>query len=162
MYDVIVATDERTQEAVRGIIASDGRVSSDPDHLCLLDDFLDAYDVLLAADREAGRQSMEDASPRPGVLTLEGLRSLRPGEPLRGTPQRQPVGPPLEFLPEEWEQTLWPAAGSCNEFSEEPESTKTAAKAQRRAGRMLRSTVGLERCLRASIPQGMRWWNDEE
>jgi len=28
-------------------------------------------------------------------------------------------------------------------------------------GRILHAVVGLERCLRASIPPNMRWWNDE-
>lgn len=163
MYDVIVATDERTLEAVQGILAAEGKCA-DLDHLCLLEDFIDAYDVLLAAEEEEGWLPTQ-AGPAPGFLTLGSLQALSPGTPLRGAPQRQPVGPPLANLPQEWEHVLWSAAGSCNELSEGgtfPPSAMTAEQAQRAAGRMLRSVVGLERALKASIPQGMRWWNDEE
>lgn len=162
MYDLVVAADEQTQEAVRAVLAADGRQQQDPDHLCLLEDFLDAYEVMLANEGQQDLQPVEEASIRPGMLTAGSLRNLNPGQPLRGAPPSQRVGPPLEYLPEVWEKVLWPAAGDCNEIGEATSSDLSPTSAQRRVGRMLRSVVGLERALRGSIPEGMRWWNDEE
>jgi len=174
MYDLVVATDERSLQGVRRSLAEDGR-GADPEHLCLISDFLDAYDVLLAAE-EAEGWAPAGAPPAPGLLTLGSLQSLAPGMPLRGAPRRQPVGPPLADLPQAWAEVLWPAAGDSSELDDDDdapgevrqdgaavaEGMTDRERAQRNAGRILRSVVGLERVLKRSVPEGMRWWNDEE
>eukprot|EP00439_Symbiodinium_sp_Y106_P018502 s4939_g2.t1 len=166
MYDVVVAADEAfacevpisldsaatanlsrfveaTAEAVRKRLRETGQ--SDRDELCVLSDFMDAYDENPVLEPAPGIAQ--------GILSQDGLAHLMPGQPLRGTPPPRPVGPPLPGLPSAW-QELWSVANRClagNWYF--PASD---------VGRILHAIVGLERCLRASIPQNMRWWNDED
>ncbi|CAE7939817.1 unnamed protein product [Symbiodinium sp. KB8] len=154
MYDVVVAADEATAEAVRQRLRETGQ--SDRDELCVLSDFMDAYDVLLEAEQE--NPVLEPAPGiAQGILSQDGLAQLMPGQPLRGTPPPRPVGPPLPGLPSAW-QELWSVA---NSGIDELADTGSAQPAEE-VGRILHAVVGLERCLRASIPPNMRWWNDED
>eukprot|EP00931_Biecheleriopsis_adriatica_P004301 TRINITY_DN105997_c0_g1_i1.p1 TRINITY_DN105997_c0_g1~~TRINITY_DN105997_c0_g1_i1.p1 ORF type:complete len:353 (-),score=60.36 TRINITY_DN105997_c0_g1_i1:97-1155(-) len=157
MYDVVVAVDDDTADAVRQRMRAHGG-NGDPDQLCVLSDFFDAYDILLEEEqREAEVERKTQISP--GILTLEGLEHLRPGQPLRGTPLTVPIGSPLEGLPESWSEELWRAArGTADGLPQ----TGCASSRLEEAGSILRSIIGLERVLRASIPSGMRWWNDED
>ncbi|CAE7193845.1 unnamed protein product, partial [Symbiodinium pilosum] len=108
MYDVVVAADEATADSIRQRLRETGK--SDRDELCVLSDFMDAYDVLLEAEQE--NPVLE---PAPGLaagfLSQDGLAQLMPGQPLRGTPPPRPVGPPLPGLPSAW-QELWSVANS--------------------------------------------------
>eukprot|EP00434_Breviolum_minutum_P002646 symbB.v1.2.002339.t1/scaffold121.1/size317807/3 len=150
MYDVVVAVNEETARLIRK------ELPKDRDELCVLSDFVDAYDVMLEMEEEA----KEVVTPRtlaPGMLTREGLAALKPGEPLRGTPPLTSVGAPLWGLPDGW-QDLWnETQRSINSVPEETGADHPFDE----AGRILHSIVGLERSLRASIPPDMRWWNDE-
>jgi len=149
MYDVVVAVNEETARLIRK------ELPKDRDELCVLSDFVDAYDVMLEMEQEK-----EVVTPRtlaPGMLTREGLAALKPGEPLRGTPPLTSVGAPLWGLPDGW-QDLWnETQRSINSVPEETGADHPFDE----AGRILHSIVGLERSLRASIPPDMRWWNDE-
>lgn len=149
MYDVIVAVNEETAQRIRE------QLPADRDELCVLTDFVDAYDVLREMEDEK-----EVVTPRPlapGVLTQEGLAQLKPGEPLRGTPPVTSVGSPLCGLPDGWEELWSRTQRSINAMPGETGDDHPFDE----AGRMLHSIVGLERALRASIPPDMRWWNDE-
>lgn len=148
MYDVTVAVDEATAQRIRQ------QLPIDRDELCVLSDFVDAYDVLLEAEEEM----VAPKSLTPGLLTADGLARLKPGEPLRGTPVPVPVGSPLCGLPEAWEELWSSGERSINAMpGDEPGEDHPFEE----AGRIFHSIVGLERCLRASIPPDMRWWNDE-
>eukprot|EP00435_Cladocopium_sp_Y103_P005939 s3132_g1.t3 len=150
MYDVIVAVNEETAQRIRE------QLPADRDELCVLSDFVDAYDVLREMEEEK-----EVVTPRPlapGVLTQEGLAQLKPGEPLRGTPPVTSVGSPLCGLPDGWEELWNRTQRSINAMPGETGDDHPFDE----AGRMLHSIVGLERALRASIPPDMRWWNDED
>eukprot|EP00913_Durusdinium_trenchii_P035638 g33350.t1 len=141
MYDVTVAVDEATAQRIRQ------QLPIDRDELCVLSDFVDAYDEMVAPK-----------SLTPGLLTADGLARLKPGEPLRGTPVPVPVGSPLCGLPEAWEELWSSGERSINAMpGDEPGEDHPFEE----AGRIFHSIVGLERCLRASIPPDMRWWNDE-
>lgn len=157
-YDVVVAMDDATCDAVRTNLADAGKNAA-AEHLCVIGDFLDAYDVLLAEEQATVETSeTEPAGLEPGLLTAAGLQALRPGQPLSGRPRPKSVGQqPLEDLHPAW-QELWDAAGDPDELSDAsgPGDQKAIL------GRLLRSAVGLERTLRGSIPNDMRWWNDEE
>lgn len=155
MYDVVVATDEKTYEWLKSEIEihrSEGLIF-DPDQLCLISDFNDAYDVLLRQEIEVTQlQSTRSSLLSPGLMTAEGLEQLKPGEPLRGAPSKVQLGSPLEGLPSSWSE-LW----------DEPNNDEVQdLEGRLSAGSLLRSIVGLERSLRGSIPEDMRWWNDEE
>lgn len=166
LYDAVLATDQETCDALRRRLSQEG-LNADADHLCVLGDYLDAYDVMLAQEQE-NAQGLPTAKPSmaPGFVTIEGIRGLMDGSispgPLRGRPQDQPVGPALGGLPTEW-GILWSQAGDPNELQlGDAETPLERLQNPQSIGRLLRSAVGLQRSLSASIPEGMRWWNDEE
>lgn len=164
LYDAVVATDDETCAALRRRLSEQG-FEADADHLCVLGDYVDAYDVMCAEESEGGEPA-GPAAIAPGILTAEGIRAAlaNPG-PLRGAPRRKPVGPPLGGLPREWSEQLWPMAGSPNELLSDAEDSPERDGRQyelQMMGRLLRSTVGLQRALASSVPEGMKWWNDEE
>ncbi|CAE8605222.1 unnamed protein product [Polarella glacialis] len=178
MYDVIVAMDEETCNAVREQLraTSSSVPASDPDQLCILHDFLDAYDVLKASEQEDASMPLQQPKPglQSGFLSADTLQNLSPGQPLRGEPLAKPVGSPMDGVPVAWEtwgEAVWSAAQHGSDTLADasgledvqggllqPQVDTSCAS----AGRLLRSVVGLERCLHGSIPVGMRWWNDEE
>jgi len=154
MYDLIVAVDEETLQRITD------RLGYFPDSLCSLEDFSDAYAELLAQERAQGWVPTE-SSAKPGVLNLETLQKLEPGVPLRGAPDRRPVGPALgDDLPDAWSKFLWNPEAP---LVEDDLANAVAEKSDEQvSGQILRSVVGLERFLLAGIPPDMRWWNDEE
>lgn len=164
MYDVIVAVDEATRNGIRLRLMEAGR-PTDRDHVCVLDDFFDAYDELLASEEAEGFVPDDAVGLSPGFLSAGTLKDLAPGMPLKGCPRRLPVGRPLEGLPATWAQCLW-ALAAASDLSdparEEQSRADLEAASQRTAGFLLRAAVGIERTLRGSVPPGMRWWNDEE
>jgi len=164
LYDAVLATDQETCDALRKRLSHAG-LNADVDHLCVLGDYLDAYDVMLAQENAQGAPTPKP-SMTPGFVTVDGIRGLMDGSispgPLRGRPQPQPVGPALGGLPTAW-GILWSEAGNPDELQPGDAETPTEnVPNPQTIGRLLRSAVGLQRSLSASIPEDMRWWNDEE
>jgi len=164
LYDAVLATDQETCDALQRRLSQEG-LNDDADHLCVLGDYLDAYDVMLAQENAQGMPTSKP-SMAPGFVTAEGIRGLMDGSispgPLRGRPQTKPVGSPLGGLPTDW-SILWSQAGNPDELQlGDTEIRADSVPSPQTIGRLLRSAVGLQRCLSASIPEGMRWWNDEE
>jgi len=166
LYDSVIATDQETCDALRRRLSHEG-LNADADHLCVLGDYLDAYDVLLAQEQESAQEVLTaKPSMAPGLVSAEGIRGLLDGSispgPLRGRPQPQLVGPALGGLPTEW-GILWSQAGDPDELQlGDAETPAESALSPQTIGRLLRSAVGLQRSLSASVPEGMGWWNDEE
>merc|ERR1712014_72610 len=94
----------------------------------------------------------------PGVLTVESARALRDGKirpgPLRGAPQPKSVGTALGGLPVEW-AVLLAASPTDDMLLGEIRPGPAPADSRQNIGRVLRSTIGLQRVLAASVPKGM-------
>lgn len=134
-YDVMVAMDEDTSNEIQLRLRQAGR-PDDPDNLCVIGDFIDAYESVLSMQQGEGGQDT-------------GVESVGYG-----------MGPQLPFLPQGWEDSLWPAGKPGRKYSElsgwtwTPKATLRRARTrrwtQRMVGRLLRSVVGLQRTLVAS------------
>eukprot|EP00930_Biecheleria_cincta_P027379 TRINITY_DN19243_c0_g1_i1.p1 TRINITY_DN19243_c0_g1~~TRINITY_DN19243_c0_g1_i1.p1 ORF type:complete len:366 (-),score=56.16 TRINITY_DN19243_c0_g1_i1:251-1348(-) len=164
LYDVVVASDEETCDLLRRRLADEG-LDGDADHICVLGDYLDAYDVMLMLEQSQGAPEENLAVISPGVLTVEGVKALKDGKitpgPLRGAPQAKSVGTALGGLPLEWGELLAASPTDDMLLGATPPGSAPAGSRQHIGG-VLRSTIGLQRVLAASVPKGMRWWNDEE
>lgn len=161
LYDVVVASDEDTCDLLRRRLSKAG-MNGDADHICVLGDYLDAYDVMLMHEQFQVAPEEHEVVISPGILTVEVARALKDGTikpgPLRGAPQPKSVGAALGGLPSEWGEVL--AASPTDEVLFMSVSGLDGSR--QNIGRILRSTIGLQRVLAASVPKDMRWWNDEE
>jgi protein-tyrosine-phosphatase len=143
-YDVIVAMDEETQSMVTQMFPS----SANTDHVCVLDDFLDSC----AAPE----------TPFSGSRIVEADGRYRFSSPDDRGCQSEP-DEILSGLPTAWKDRLWKRGVGHWCFSPRPprvrnrSATMVSKSTERVVGRMLRSSVGLERALMDEIPADLRW-----